>query len=138
MLLRRLGTDASGSSAIEFAIVAPVFLMLTFGIVIYGYYFATMAALNHIAYEAARATIAGFTDAERNALAQARAGAVISTFGGFLDASAITVGAAATGTGTYAVTVTYQFHALGLGSSSLLPVPATEQVTTVEVSHGGY
>jgi Flp pilus assembly protein TadG len=138
-LFGRLACDTSGASALEFAIVAPVFFMLIFGIVIYGYYFATMSAVNHIAYEAARSTIAGYSDAERNSLAQARAAAVISSFGGFLNSSAVTVSTASTGAGTYAVTVRYQFDALGLiGAASLLPLPPTDQVATVEVSFGGY
>jgi Flp pilus assembly protein TadG len=138
-LLSRLGTDTSGASAIEFAIVAPVFFMLIFGIVLYGYYFATMSAVNHIAYEAARSTIAGFSDAERSSLAQARAAAVVSSFGGFLNSGAVTVSGASTGTGTYAVTVQYQFDALALiGGASLLPIPPANQKATVEVSYGGY
>lgn len=138
-LLNRFGADASGTSAIEFAIVAPLFFMLVFGIIIYGYYFATMSAVHHVAYEAARATISGFTDAERSALAQARASTAVSFYGGFLDSGAITMDSASTSTGTYAVTVRYQFNALGLiGASSLLPVPPTQQVATVEVSYGGY
>jgi hypothetical protein len=95
--------------------------------------------LNHIAYEAARATVTGLSDDERNALAQARADELISAFGGFIDADAIDVDAAADGDGIYAVTVHYQFDALGLiGASSLLPLPPMEKTIKVQMSHGGY
>jgi Flp pilus assembly protein TadG len=137
--LHRTWSDTEGASALEFAIVAPVFFMLVFGILVYGYYFASISMLNHIAYEAARATVTGLSDDERNALAQARADELISAFGGFIDADAIDVDAAADGDGIYAVTVHYQFDALGLiGASSLLPLPPMEKTIKVQMSHGGY
>jgi Flp pilus assembly protein TadG len=135
----RVWTDAGGASALEFAIVAPVFFMLVFGILIYGYYFASMSMLNHIAYESARATISGLSDDERSVLALARANELIGGLDGFIDSGSIQIDAGADGEGIYAVTVHYQFDALGLiGMSSLLPLPATEQTIRVEMSHGGY
>ena len=137
--LRRVWSSTGGASALEFAIVAPVFFTLIFGILIYGYYFASMSMLNHIAYESARATVSGLSDDERSALALARANDLIGDLGGFIDAGSIQVDAAADGDGIYAVTVHYQFDALGLiGMSSLLPLPPTEQTIRVEISHGGY
>ena len=137
--VRRVWSCTGGASALEFAIVAPVFFTLIFGILIYGYYFASMSMLNHIAYESARATISGLDDNERNALALARAVELIDDLGGFIDSDSIEVDAAADGEGIYAVTVHYQFDALGLiGMSSLLPMPPTEQTIRVEISHGGY
>ena len=35
----------AGVAAIEFALVAPIFLILMFGIVVYGFYFGTCIAL---------------------------------------------------------------------------------------------
>ncbi len=138
-LLRRTWSDTEGASALEFAIVAPVFFMLVFGILVYGYYFASISMLNHIAYEAARATVTGLSDDERNTLAHARADELISGLGGFIDADAVEVDAANDGEGIYAVTVHYRFDALGLiGASSLLPLPPMEQTIRVEMSHGGY
>ena len=137
--LHRTWSDSEGASALEFAIVAPVFFMLVFGILVYGYYFASLSMLNHIAYEAARATVTGLSDDERNTLAQARADELISAFAGFIDEEAIEVDAATDGDGIYAVTVHYQFNALELiGASSLLPLPPMEQTIKVQMSHGGY
>jgi Flp pilus assembly protein TadG len=137
--LYRLWSDAQGASALEFAIVAPVFLMLVFGIIVYGYYFASLSMLNHVAYEAARATVTGLSDDERSELAHARADELISGLGGFIDADAIDVDAATDGDGIYAVTVHYEFNALSLiGASSILPMPPMEQTIRVEMSHGGY
>ena len=123
----------------EFALVAPVFLTLLFGIILYGYYFASLNMVTHIAYEAARASTSGLDDDERNALARARASELIDGLAGFLDPAAITVQTMPDGSGLYAVTVDYQFDALKLvGASLLLPLPPAHQSATVKVSHGGY
>jgi len=128
-----------GAIAIEFALVAPLFLTLLFGIFVYGYYFASLNMVTHIAYEAARASISGLDDDERNTLAQARATELINELNGFIDPSAIMVEAAPDGGGLYAVTVEYEFDALKLvGASLLLPLPPAHQSVTVKVSHGGY
>ena len=135
----RAGRDSSGASAIEFAIVAPVFFLLIFGIVVYGYYFATMSLVNHIAYEAARAAVSGLSDDERSTLAHARADALIASLSGFLGADTIEVDTAPASDGIYTVSVHYQFNWVNLiGASSLLPLPSSDQTVTVEISHGGY
>jgi Flp pilus assembly protein TadG len=132
-------SNADGASAIEFALVVPIFLTLVFGIVVYGFYFATLNAVNHIAYEAARASVTGLTDAERTSLATARATALMGTYGALLDPAAMTIQAAPDGTGVFAVTVTNQFTALGLGTiSAFLPMPPSTQTATVQMSRGGY
>jgi Flp pilus assembly protein TadG len=137
-LITRLLRNSDATSAIEFAIVAPVFFVLVFGIAIYGAYFASLSLVNHIAYEAARATIAGLSDDERASLAEVRADELISSFSGFLNPEAITVSSGAQQDGLYAVTVQYRFNDLGLSSLSLLPMPPTSETATYTVSHGGY
>jgi Flp pilus assembly protein TadG len=139
MLLKAFRHDASGASAIEFAIVAPLFFTLLFGIVVYGYYFASMGMVNHLAYEAARASIAGLTDEERSSLAHAKADALMASLNGFLDAGAVEVDAGPSSSGTYAVTVRYHFDMRRLvGATLILPLPPADQTARVEVSHGGY
>ena len=44
----------AGVAAVEFALVAPIFLILVFSIIIYGFYFATYIAVVHAASEGAR------------------------------------------------------------------------------------
>ena len=44
-----------GIAALEFALVAPLFLVLVFGIVVYGIYFATWIVVTEAASEGARA-----------------------------------------------------------------------------------
>lgn len=68
--LRSFLSNTSGTSAIEFAIVAPVFILLVFGMIAYGIYFGAMHSVQQIAADAARTAIAGLDQAERKTLAQ--------------------------------------------------------------------
>ena len=65
------GGDASGASAVEFAIVVPVFLTMLFGILAYGIYFGAVHSTSQLAADAARASVAGLSDAERTSIATA-------------------------------------------------------------------
>jgi Flp pilus assembly protein TadG len=69
--------DDSGTSAVEFAILMPVFLLLLTGMLAYGIYFSAAHSLQQLAADAARTAIAGLDEAERNELV-----------GDFLDANA--------------------------------------------------
>jgi Flp pilus assembly protein TadG len=70
--MRAFSRDRKATSAVEFALVAPLLLMLVAAILAYGSIFATSISLQQMAAEAARATIGGLSDAERQALAQAK------------------------------------------------------------------
>lgn len=63
--------DQAGSSAVEFALVAPMLLALLFGIVCYGGYYWAAHSVQQLANDSARAAIAGLNPGERDALAQA-------------------------------------------------------------------
>lgn len=71
------GRDTSGTSAIEFAILAPVFLLMLTGMLAYGIYFGAAHSLQQLAADAARTAIAGLDETERDRLVDA-----------FLDANA--------------------------------------------------
>ncbi len=57
-----------GSSAIEFAIIAPVFLMLVLGMIAYAIYFGAAHSLQQLTADAARASVAGISDTERRSI----------------------------------------------------------------------
>jgi Flp pilus assembly protein TadG len=65
----RVWQDAKGTSAIEFAVLAPLFLLLLFGMIAYGIYFGASHSVQQIAADAARTAIAGLDETERNTLA---------------------------------------------------------------------
>jgi Flp pilus assembly protein TadG len=137
--MRQIIRNQLGATAVEFAMVATIFFVLVFGILIYGSYFATLSLVNHIAFESARATVSGLSDDERAALANARANELITSYDGFLDSETIDVSPTNIGNGIYAVTVTHDFDAFGLMSTiTLLPLPPAQQSATYEISHGGY
>ncbi|RDE09419.1 TadE/TadG family type IV pilus assembly protein [Pelagibacterium lacus] len=63
-------TASDGASAVEFALIAPVFLLLVFGAIAYGLYFGAAHSVQQLAADAARAAVAGLSDPERDALAR--------------------------------------------------------------------
>jgi len=60
----------TGTSAVEFAIVAPLFIFLTLGMIAYGIYFGAAHSVQQIAADAARTAIAGLNETERQTLAR--------------------------------------------------------------------
>lgn len=62
--------DTRAVSAVEFAVVAPFLLLLLLGIACFGYIFGVHHEVQQIAAEAARASVAGTTDTERDTLAR--------------------------------------------------------------------
>lgn len=67
---RHFFRNTRGTAAIEFAIVAPVLILLMMGIIAYGFYFGAMHSLQQIAADAARTSIAGLDELEREDLAR--------------------------------------------------------------------
>ncbi|HUH75868.1 MAG TPA: TadE/TadG family type IV pilus assembly protein [Devosia sp.] len=62
--------DVRGASAVEFAILTPLFLLMLTGMLAYGIYFGAAHSLQELAADAARASIAGLNQIERNRLVQ--------------------------------------------------------------------
>ncbi|UJW84532.1 TadE/TadG family type IV pilus assembly protein [Devosia sp. SL43] len=62
--------NTSGTSAVEFAILTPVFLLLLTGMLAYGIYFGAANSLQQLSADAARTAIAGLDETERNALVE--------------------------------------------------------------------
>ncbi|MEQ9506338.1 MAG: pilus assembly protein [Hyphomonas sp.] len=63
--------DERGTSAVEFAIIAPVFLFLIVSMLAYGIYFGAAHTVQQAAANAARASVAGLDEKERSELATA-------------------------------------------------------------------
>ena len=60
--------DMRGVAAIEFALIAPVFFLLLLGIAAYGIYFSAISSLQELTADAARASVAGISAAERQTI----------------------------------------------------------------------
>lgn len=73
--MRRRGStmldDTRGAAVIEFAILTPVFLMLMTGMLAYAIYFGTAHALQQLAADAVRVSLAGLTSQESRDLVEA-------------------------------------------------------------------
>lgn len=124
-----------GASVVEFALLAPLFVAILFGMLGYGQYFYVSHAVQQIANDAARATIEGLTTAERTALATAsvaREGAAQ----GSLDARRL-VTTVTDSNGVTVVAVQYDASNVAILSSGLLPFPDRTIVRRAQVRTGG-
>lgn len=63
--------DRSGTAAVEFALLCPLYLLLIMGMTAYGIYFGASHSVQQISADTARVAIAGVDEAERIALARA-------------------------------------------------------------------
>jgi Flp pilus assembly protein TadG len=62
--------DRAGASAIEFAILAPVFLLVLLTMVGFGIYLSAATSIQAITADAARTAVAGLNETERTKLAE--------------------------------------------------------------------
>ena len=128
--------DARGATALEFALVAPILIMMLGGIIDYGNYFATAHAVQQTVNDAARAAIGGVTAAERLSLAQTTAAADLADYH-FLTPGA---GALTIDEGDERLTLSLTYTPDG-GGFELMPMapglPATVTRTAV-IIRGGY
>lgn len=133
------GRAAQASSAVEFALIAPVLLLLTFGLVAYAIYFGAAHSVQQLAADATRTSIAGLTDAERDRLVSnfidANAGLYV-----LLDADHITyeVGDSPADPNQYRVMVSFDASELPIWNLSVpLPRPATAIRFASTIRKGG-
>ena len=130
---------ARGSSAVEFALVVPVLLLLFAGIIVFGIYLGASHNLRQLASEAARASIAGVSDQERGDLARQRVSSALAAGAMFKPGTVgVTVGADPADTTLYTVTLSFDSRTLGFsGLSGLVPIPPDLIKSTVSVRRGG-
>lgn len=136
----RIGwTCRRGSSAVEFALVAPVLLCLFAGITVFGICLGAAHNLRQIAAEAARASVAGVTDTERASLAQSTVDRSLASGAMFRPGSvAVQVGPDPNDAAIYTVTITFDATSLGINAfSRLLPMLPHVLRSTVSVRKGG-
>lgn len=129
-----------GTSAIEFAIVVPVFVMLLFGLISYGTYLAAVHGVQQLAAEAARASVAGMSDDERNMLARSYINGNIGAYP-LLSAQRLTLDSARTdpASGVFSVTVRYDLSDMPLfAMPSIVPAPPASIARSAAIQRGGY
>lgn len=128
------------ASAVEFALVMPLFLVLAFGIVVFGSYLAAVHGVQQLAAEAARVSVAGLDDGERRTLAldyiAANAGAYP-----MIAPAQLAVGAATSTEAGRVFEVTVDYDASGMFIFALprfVPLPPSRIVRRAAIPFGGY
>jgi len=135
----RFRSDAAGTSAVEFAMLAPIFIVLLLGIVAYGIYFGASHSVQQIAADAARTAIAGLNQTERQALVSDFIAHDVAGYP-FVDPNKLTVNAqdsVADGS-QFVVSVSYDAHNLPIWSLfPNLPLPGTTILRQSTIRVGG-
>ena len=135
----RFRADATGTSAIEFAMLAPIFILLLLGMVAYGIYFGASHSVQQIAADAARTAIAGLNQTERQVLVTDFIAHDVSGYP-FVDPNKLTVNAqdsAADGS-QFVVSVTYDARNLPIWNLfRTLPLPGTTIHSQSTIRVGG-
>jgi Flp pilus assembly protein TadG len=129
--------DKAGNAAVEFAIVFPLLLIFLFGIVCYGGYFWIAHNIQELANDAARAAVAGLTDAERQSLAQS---SVIEEIAKYDVLSPSLVSVSYRGDSQYfTVAVSYDASATPFWTAAaLLPMPSQTIIRSASIRLGGF
>jgi Flp pilus assembly protein TadG len=135
---RGLGDD-SGVSAVEFALVLPVFITLLFGVIVSATIEAIYIGTQELVSEAARASVAGLSDSERAQIVSSFISANITSYA-FLDPTRISVSSSTISTtpSTYQVNLTYDMSSSFVYEfSNLIPLPSPTVQRTAVVLNGG-
>lgn len=136
----RLLKDCSAASAVEFALVMPVFLIVLFGIIVYGSYLAMIHGVQQLTAEAARAAVGGLSDGERLSLAQTDVNGNVGSYM-MLQPARLTIVSAATdsSSGTFTVTLRYDASDMFIfNMPQFVPAPSPVIVRAASIQRGGY
>ena len=128
-----------GGAAVEFALVVPLLLALLAGVCVFGIALGAAHNLRLMAAEAARASVAGTTDAERAALARGTIERSLAAGAMFRSSNlAVQVGADPDDADLFTVTLTLDAGSLGLNTfARLVPALPSLMRSTVSVRRGG-
>lgn len=130
----------AGTSAVEFAIILPVFLVILLGILSFGLYFGAAHSTAQLAADAARATVAGLNDAERSSIATKLVANTAANYP-LLTVSKITVSAAPTAgdPSEFKVDVTFDASDLPIWMfADYLPLPPQKIHRSAVIRRGGF
>lgn len=128
------------TTAIEFAFIAPVLLLLLVGIMGYGYVFGIYHSIQQIAAEAARSSVSGLSDSERTQIARDFVAANAGSYA-FIDPAKVRVRTGQTGPQLLSFEIAVAYDMSGSVYDSLsrlgsLPQPMIERRAVVQ--RGGY
>ena len=136
---RHLLRSETGTSAVEFALVAPLFLAMVFGILVFGSHLAVIHGVQQLAAEAARTSVAGLSDSERQNLANQYIMANVASYP-LLNAEKLTVSAAASAAdaNVFIVTVNYDASQMPFYSLPFVPPLSPLIARSAAIPRGGF
>ena len=137
--LLALVRDTRAASAVEFAILAPVFLLMLTGMLAYGIYFGAAHSLAQLAADAARTSLAGISGSERDHLVSAY---IEANAGDYMlidrDQLTFSIGDKAGDPSQYRVTLVYDASNLPIWAlSPPLPLPSKRMAYSSTIRRGG-
>ena len=141
--ITRRGTyrnDTRGVAALEFAMIAPVFLLMLLGMACFGAYLMFLHEVQELSSSAARSSVAGLSEAERDSLAQAFVANDVAQ-SALLNMADLTVTTATSGSPptNYSVTVSYNLKDTPIPMlAGLVTVPLNSITRTSTIEFGGY
>lgn len=139
-LLAKFRTERDAAIAVEFAMIAPIFLMMVFGIIMYGSYLAVVHGVQQLAAEAARSSVAGLSESERSTLASSYVTGNVNSYP-LIDPAKLTVNAATSGSDANVFVVSVNYDASGMFIYSLpafVPMPSSTIARSAAIPRGGY
>jgi Flp pilus assembly protein TadG len=129
-----------GVAALEFAIVTPVMMFMVLAMICFGVYLTFLHELQELSSSAARSSVAGLSEAERNSLAQQFVTNFVAQ-SAILNPNDITVQTAISGSPAmdYSVTVSYNLQNTPIPMlARLISVPVSNISRTSTIEFGGY
>jgi Flp pilus assembly protein TadG len=132
--------DRTGASAVEFALVAPLFIFVLIGIVTFGTYFGMVHSVQQLASEAARASIGGLDQEERAELASAAVEALAPSYP-LISPARLEVDTATDPENPdfFRVRLTYDASASAIWAfDGLVPLPSSQIERGAAIRRGGY
>ncbi|WDI33145.1 pilus assembly protein [Hyphococcus flavus] len=132
--------NRTGTAATEFAIVAPVFLLMILGMLGFGIYLGASHSVQQLASDVARATIPGVTEKERQEIAANFINLNIDSYA-FLKADNMKVDVKDSETVSDLFVVEIQYDASHLpiwGLADFAPMPSKTITASSAIKTGGY
>lgn len=137
---RRFGEDRSGTAAVEFAIIAPVFLMMVLGMLAFGIYLGAAHSVRQLVSDVARATISGATEQERQLIATNFIAVNVDNYA-FIEIEdlEISVRDSESVPNQFVVEISYDASELPIwGFSKFVPAPSKTITATAAIVNGGF
>ncbi|KQR77550.1 TadE/TadG family type IV pilus assembly protein [Rhizobium sp. Leaf341] len=138
-IMSRFSRNAEGVAAIEFAMLAPLFICMLFSMFGWGIYFGACHSLQQIAADTARSAVAGLSPAERTSLATGYATSQATAGYALINQARLIVQVAddAAVANQFTVKLTYDASDLPIWNLMTFAMPSSTIVRSTTIRIGG-